>query len=151
MQIFETFECFGQNSWSSSFQFWNGKSILFKFWIILHCNDTYLLCKYAARTFSTLDARIPSVSQYWHFQVLLWKFSKFLMSFSKPQVSFSSNIASHFSVMKDNFPVLFYVKGYILCTKGANQNSKFWDFQVLRLKLTKFLSFLQSLHHFSVT
>ena len=36
---------------------------LFKFFIILHCHDTKIPCKFYAHTFSTLDKRIPSKSQ----------------------------------------------------------------------------------------
>ena len=71
--------------------------VLLNFWIILHCHDT----------FSTLEKRIPSKSQFWDFQVLRWKFTIFIMSFSKPQVSFSSNFASLFSAIKDNSSILF--------------------------------------------
>ena len=39
----------------------------FKFCIILHCHETQLLCKFWAHTFSTLDQRIPSKSQFWDF------------------------------------------------------------------------------------
>ena len=54
-----------------------------------------------AHSFSILDKRIPSKSQFWHFQVF-----QFLISFSKPQISFSSNFAWNFGVMKDNSSVL---------------------------------------------
>ena len=80
---------------------------LFKFCIILHCYGTWILRKFLAHAFSTLDKRIPSKSQFWHFQALWWTFAKFFMSFSKPQVRFSSNFASRLSVMKDNSSVLF--------------------------------------------
>ena len=40
VQIFETFECSGQNSLNSSCLFWSDKSILFKFCTIFHCHDT---------------------------------------------------------------------------------------------------------------
>ena len=62
----------------------------FKFFIIIPCNYTELLCKFLTHAFSTLGKRIPSKSQFWHFQVFWWKFAKFLISFSKQQVSFSS-------------------------------------------------------------
>ena len=80
---------------------------LFRFFIILHCHYTLLLCKFWAHAFSTSDNRIPSKSQFWHFQVFWWKFAQFLMSFSKPQVSFSSNFAWLFSIMKDNSSLRF--------------------------------------------
>ena len=89
--------------------------------------------------------------------MLWWKFTKFLMSFSKLQFSFSSNLASPLSVMKE-ISVLFKVKHYILCTKGANQSANFWNFWVFGSKFTKFLSFLKqqisfssNLHNFSLS
>ena len=75
--------------------------------------------------------------------MLWWKFAEILMSFSKPQGSFSSNFACLFSIMKDDSLILFYLKGYILCTKGTNQNANFGDFWVPGSKFTKFLSILK--------
>ena len=70
----------------------------FKFFIIIHSNYTELLCKFLAHSFSTLGKRIPSKSQFRHFQVFWWKFAaKFLISFLKQQVSFSSNFDSSVS------------------------------------------------------
>ena len=68
---------------------------LFNFSIILHWHDTY----------STLDERMPSGSQFWDFKVLWWKFGKFLMSFSEAQVSFSSNFVSVLRAIKHNSSV----------------------------------------------
>ena len=81
--------------------------LVFNFCIILYCHNTYLHCKFEAHTFSTLDKRILSKFQFWHFRVLWWKLAKFFMSFSKQQVSFSSNFSSRFNVMKDNSSLLF--------------------------------------------
>ena len=92
---------------------------LFKFCIILHCYDTWFLCRFLVHTFSSLDKRIPSKSQFWYFQVLWWKFAKFLMSFVKQQVTFSSNFASLFNVMKDNSSVL-WLKHYILWSQKSH-------------------------------
>ena len=41
---------------------------LFTFCIILHCYDTKLSCKFQAHTFSSLDKRIPSKSQFLDFR-----------------------------------------------------------------------------------
>ena len=60
----------------------------FKFSIILQWKYTLILCKFLAPAFSTLDKRIPSMSQFWHFQVLWWKFAKLLMSFCKHKSDF---------------------------------------------------------------
>ena len=92
------------------------------------------------------------------FKVFWWKFAKFFKLFSKPEVSFSSNFAWLFSVMKDNFAVLFRVKHYVLCTRGTNESAICLDVWVLGSEFTKFLSvlkqeivfFFQFLHHSSV-
>ena len=63
------------------------------------------------------------------FQVLWWRFAIFLMPFSKPHVSFCSNFASFFRVMKDHSSVLFWVKRYILYTKGTSQSEIFDNFK----------------------
>ena len=104
-----------------SFVNFEASQFLFRFFIILQCHYTELLCNFLARAFCTLDKRIPWKYQFWHCQVLWWKFSKFFMLFSKPQVSFSSNFAWLFSVMKDNSYVLFQIKHYIFHMKGINQ------------------------------
>ena len=41
---------------------------LFNFCIILHCHDTKLPCKFSAHTFSSLDKRTPSKSQFLDFR-----------------------------------------------------------------------------------
>ena len=94
--------------------------------------------------------------------MLRWNFAIFLMSFSKPQASFSSSFTSLFSVMEDNFAVLFQVKHYLLCAKGTNQkgNSKnfesssqnsanschFWNNKLLFF-FTKFASLASVMRH----
>ena len=95
---------------------------------------------------------------FWDFQVFWLKFAIFLMSFSKAQVSFSSNFASFFSVMKDHSSVLFYVKRYILFTKGTNQSGNFENFECSSQNLKNSCHFwnsksvfLQILHHSSVS
>ena len=60
------------------------------------------------------------VNFFWDFQVLRSKFVKFFMPILKQQVDSSPNFVSLFSFMKDNFPVLFYLKQYILCSKGGH-------------------------------
>ena len=72
--------------------------------------------------------------------MLWWKYAKILRSFSKPPGRFSSNFTLLFSVLKDNSSVLFYVKDYIIGTKGTNQSANFGDFWVPGSKFTKFLS-----------
>ena len=44
---------------------------------------------------------------FWDFRVLGSKFVKFLLSFLKPQVSFPSDVASIFTAIKQNSPILF--------------------------------------------
>ena len=51
------------------------RQFLFKFFIILQCHYTQLLCIFLAHVFSTLDKRIISKFQFWQFQVFWWKFA----------------------------------------------------------------------------
>ena len=75
MKIFGTFKCLGQNSSSSSCQFWNDKSVPLQ---ILRNSSL------SRQIILLLILRIASKSQFW---VLYKKFAIFLMSFSKPQVN----------------------------------------------------------------
>ena len=70
------------------------------------------------------------------------------MSFFKPRASFSSNFASLSTVMRDNSSELFYLKLYVLLTKGNHQVQIFS--QLLALKLTKFLVIFQATSQFSL-
>ena len=54
------------------------------------------------------------------------------MSFFKQKVSFSSKFGSLFSVMRDNSSVLFYLKLYMILTKGVHQSAKFQTFDCSR-------------------
>ena len=65
------------------------------------------------------------LSDFW---VIGWKFTKFLMSYLKPQVSFSLNFASLFNIMGDKSSVLFWLKFYMIFTKGAHDSAKFQTF-----------------------
>ena len=53
--------------------------------------------------------------------------------------NFSPNFVSLFSFMTHNSSVLFQLKQYILCSKGAHWNENFWDFQLLGSKFIKLL------------
>ena len=63
--------------------------------------------------------------------------------FWNDKVRVYSNFASLFSIMKDDSPVYFRVKCYILCREGTNQNAHFGDFWVIGSKFTELLSFLK--------
>ena len=123
VHFFEIFTCSSQNSSNYSCRFWTDKSISLDI----------------SRTFSTLDKRIPSKSQFWDFRVFQWKLARFFMSFSKSHVNFSLNFAWHSSVMKDNSSELYsLVKHFIVWSKAAHQSTDFWDFRVLESKFVKF-------------
>ena len=75
---------------------------LVTFRIILHCYDTKLSCKFRTHTFSSLDKRIPSKSQFFNFQtcsgdILLnslccfWKYKSVFLQMLH-QYSVASNI-----------------------------------------------------------
>ena len=66
------------------------------------------------------------------------KIIKFLMSLFKPPLNFSLNIESPFSVMTHNSSIIFYLKHYTLCSKGAHQSAIFWDLSI-ESKFAKFL------------
>ena len=87
LRIFETLMYSGQNLSILSCQFWNDTSIPLQIFyhspVSIHI---YILCKFVARAFSTLDKRIPSKTLFWDFRVLWWKVTMVLMSLSKPQV-----------------------------------------------------------------
>ena len=92
-------------------------------------------CKFEAHTFSTLDKRILSKFQFWHFRVLWWKFAKFLMSFSKQKVSFSSNFASLFNVMKDISSALFLAQRIYTLLKRSPLKWIFFRFSSAQVKI----------------
>ena len=50
------------------------------------------------------------------------------MSYLKPQVSFSLNFASLFNAMGDKSSVLFWLKLYLIFTKGVQHSAKFQTF-----------------------
>ena len=85
---------------------------LFRFFIILHCHYTLLLCKFLAHAFSILVKRIPWKYQIWHFSVFWWRFAKFLISFFKPQVSFSSIL--HDSSVSWNITTEYFVRSNVI-------------------------------------
>ena len=106
-QIFETFECSGQNSSHSYCEFSNGNQFLFKFCIIFHCHDMTSSVSFKPIHFLLWMKSSHQSPNFEIFQVPWWKFGIYVMSFSKPQVSFSSNFVSLVRVVKDNSSVLF--------------------------------------------
>ena len=89
---------------------------------------THLVYIILAQTLHTFDKNIPSKCKFSDFSLLKLKFIKVLMSFFKQKVSFSLNFGSLFSVMRDNSSVLFWLKLYMICTKGSHQSAKFQTF-----------------------
>ena len=74
--------------------------------------------------------------------MLRLKFFKFLISFLKAPVSFPSNIASIFSAIKQNSPILYLAQRSCTLTKRSPLKRKFL---VVRSKFIKFLmSFLKA-------
>ena len=78
---------------------------------------------FLAQTSYTLDKNSPL--EFWE---IGWKLTKLLMSNLKSHVSFSLNFASLFSAMGDKSSVLFYLKLYLIFTKGAHHSAKFQTF-----------------------
>ena len=96
------------------------------------CFTTQLFYIILAQTLRTFDKKIPSECKFSDFSLLKLKFIKLLMSFFKQKASFSLNFGSLFSVMRDNFSVLFKLKLYMNWTKGAHQSAKFQTFDYSR-------------------
>ena len=91
VKIFEIFECSSQNSSNYS---WTDKSIPLQ--ILLHSSLSW------HHTFSTLDKRTPSKSQFRDFLVLLWKLAKLFLSIFGSTSQFSSKLCI-------NLEYIFYV------------------------------------------
>ena len=72
-----------------------------------------------------LGEKEPVQVEFSNFWVIGWKFTKLLMSCLELQVSFSLNFGSLFSIMRGNSSVLFYLKLYMIWTKGAHRSAKF--------------------------
>ena len=81
-----------------------------------------------AQALHTFEKDIPSKCKFLNFSLLELKFIKFIMSFFKQKTSFSLNFGSLISVMRDKSSVLFYLKLYIIWTKGAHQSVKVQTF-----------------------
>ena len=106
VNIFETFECSGQNLWNSLCQFRNDMSIpleiLYPFSVPWKITPRYFL----AQIYNFLK-RSPLKWTFLRLSTAQSKFVKFFMSILKEQVNSSPNFVSLFSVMKDNSSVLF--------------------------------------------
>ena len=126
-----TFSYLCENSPNSWCHFWNHKSFF----------TTQLVYIILAQALHTFDKNISSKCKFSDFSLLKLKFVKFLMLFFK-QISFSSKFESLFIVIRDNSFVLFYLKLYMLSTKGIHQ------VQISRL-LTAHMKFNQIPCHFS--
>ena len=57
------------------------------------------------------------------------------MSFFERPVNFSLNIASPLSVMTHNSSVIFYLKQYVLSSKGVHQSESFFRTSSARVKI----------------
>ena len=111
VQIFEIFECSGQNL---SIMNWkvNSSSNLASFSLSWHVNFMLIhFLLWIKWPHQNSNFRLPNMP--------CWKFAKFFRSILKGQVSFPSNVASVFTATKHNFPVIFKVKHYVLCSKEA--------------------------------
>ena len=76
-------------------------------------------------TFIYFGQKWPIEVTFSDFWLVRWQFTKFLMSYLKPQARFSLNFASLFNVMEDKSSVLFYLKRYMIFTKGTHHSAKF--------------------------
>ena len=95
---------------------------LLKFFIILHCHGTKILCTFYAHTFSALDKRIPSRSPILDFRTCSGKNLLNSSCMFESQVSFLSNFVSILIAIKHNSSVLYFTLN-IICF-GQNQSIK---------------------------
>ena len=68
--------------------------------------------------------------------ILWWKFAKFLMSFLKAQFSFPSNVASVFSAIKHNSPILYLAQTLYTLLKKSPLKCKFLRFSSAWVKIS---------------
>ena len=68
---------------------------------------TQLLFNFLVQTLHTLYKNTPLKCKFSNFPLLALKFTKFLRVFFKQKVSFASKFGSLFSVIRDNFSLLF--------------------------------------------
>ena len=99
------------------------------FQILYHCSVSWKInpLYFLAQTPYTLDRNSPSKWNLWTFE---WLGENLPNSLLKPQINFSSNFASLFDVMRDKSSVFFYLKLYMIFTKGAHQSAKFQTFDL---------------------
>ena len=129
---FQIFQCFNESSPNSSCQVWNHKvktnsnfaSLFSVIKLFILCIFFYLKPLY----FGWKEPVEVKFSIYW---VVGWKFTKFLLSSLKLQVSFSLSFASVFSVLRDNYSVLFLVETVHDLDKSIPSKCKIPDFWLL--------------------
>ena len=68
--------------------------------------------------------------------ILWWKFAKFLMSFLKAQFSFPSNVASVFTAIKHNSPILYLAQTLYTLLKKSPLKCKFMRFSSAWVKIS---------------
>ena len=128
MNIFETFECSGQNLSNSFCQFWNDKSIPLQ---ILHPPSVSWriapLYFFSSNIYFAQKEPIK-MKIFETFKCSDQNSFKFLMSILKWQVNSSSNFASFFIVMTHNFSVDFKLTLFLLWIKGSHQYANFETF-----------------------
>ena len=135
--ILQIFECCNESPFNSSCHFGNHK-------VRVYLNFAWLfnVLKDNSSVFVWLKPYIVSTKRsHWSeiFRLLSgWvKLTKFLL-YLKPKVSFSLNFASLCFVKRDNCPVLFELKLYIIWTKGPSKG-EIEDFWLLTRNFTKFV------------
>ena len=124
---FSDFECSKENSPDYSCHFWNHKVRVFSNFVSLFCVMKDKSSVFLAQTPYNLDKNSPSKWNLWTFE---WLGENLPNSLLKPQINFSSNFASLFDVMRDKSSVFFYLKLYMIFTKGVHQSAKFQTFDL---------------------
>ena len=114
----------------------------FKFCIVLHCHERYILSTFLGQTLYTLPERDQS-ENVWDIWVLGSKFTKFL-SFLKQQIGFSSNFVSLFSVTRHNSSVVFLLWNFIYFQQKEPIKVQVWWNFTWAVKSLKFCTLMGS-------
>ena len=95
------------------------ENYLYHFWNYNLFFTTQFHCIFLFQTLNTLDKKSLKMNILRFLSAPL-KFTKFVMCFMKQQIIFPSRFASIFSIMTHTFSIHFYLKHYILWSKGAH-------------------------------
>ena len=118
---FDTFECSGENLQNSSCYFPSNKSVFLQ--ILHHSSESWKITSlyfFSSNNIYFAQKEPIKMKIFGTFFECSGQIYQLFMSILKRQVDSSPNFVSLFSFMKDYSSVLFQLKKYILCSKGAH-------------------------------